>query len=74
MNQCQCCDEASDSVLIENNGVTPDSIIFSENSITSAIAESSCCALTLMPGVDGPQRFQEENQTERVSSSDFSLG
>ena len=44
----QLCDDTSDTVLIENNGVAPewgckpylsDSIIFSENSITSVIAE-----------------------------------
>ena len=54
----QLCDDTSDTVVIENNGVTPewgcnpfscDSIIFNENSITSVIA-----ALTLMLGVDGP--------------------
>ena len=46
--QRQRCNEASDTALIENNGVTPkwvatpfwsDSIVFNENSITSIIAE-----------------------------------
>ena len=44
------CDDTSDPVLIENNGVTPelgcnpfssDSIVFNENSIASIIAEFS---------------------------------
>ena len=48
--QRQCCDDANDTVLIENNGVAPewscnpfssDSITFNESSITSIIAELS---------------------------------
>ena len=55
----QLCDDASDTVLIENNGVAPkrvatpiwsDSIVFNENSIASVITE----LLTLTLGVNGP--------------------
>ena len=54
----QLCDDATDTVLIENNGVaqkwvaTPiwsDSIVFYENIIASVIAE-----LSLTLGVNGP--------------------
>ena len=54
----QLCDDACDSVLIENNGVAPewvcnpfssDSTVFNENRIASVIAE-----LTLTLGVNGP--------------------
>ena len=54
----QLCDDTSNSVLIENNGValewsykpfSSDSIVFIENSIASIIA-----ALTLTLGVNGP--------------------
>ena len=41
-SQRQCRDDASDAALIETNGVAPfwrDSIVFSESSITSVIAE-----------------------------------
>ena len=49
--QCQCCDDAFDSVLMESlqNGFASNSTIFNENRITSIIA-----ALTLMLGVNGP--------------------
>ena len=51
-NKCQCqhCDDVSNTILIENNGVTEESvvtpiwsecIVFSENSITSVITELS---------------------------------
>ena len=55
-------DDARDTVLIENNGVTPkwvatpfwsDSIVFSENSITSVMGELSQ-QLTLTLSVNGP--------------------
>ena len=58
--QRQCCDDACDSVLIENNGVAPewvrnpfssDSTVLNENKIASIIA-----ALTLPLGVNGPLR------------------
>ena len=61
--QRQCCDDASDAVLIESNGVGPkwvaipfwrDCIVFNEKSITSVIAVASVEALTLTPGVNGP--------------------
>ena len=54
----QLCDDASDTVLIENNRVlseqgcnpiSSDSIVFNENSIASIVA-----ALTLTLGVNGP--------------------
>ena len=54
----QLCDDASDTVLIENNGVTQkwvatpiwsDSTVFDENIIASVIAE-----LSLTLGVNGP--------------------
>ena len=54
----QRCDDACDSVLIENNGIAPDwvcnpfssdSIVFNENRIASVIVE-----LTLTLGVNGP--------------------
>ena len=54
----QLCDDASNTVLIENNAVAPElvlqpissnSIVFNEKSITSVIA-----ALTLTLGVNGP--------------------
>ena len=57
----QLCNDASNSVLIQNNRVTPDlgcnpfwrnSIVCNENRITSIIAELS--ALTLTVGVNGP--------------------
>ena len=54
----QLCDDARDSVLIENNGVAPewvcnqfssDFTVFNENGIASVIA-----TLTLTLGVNGP--------------------
>ena len=60
--QRQHCDDACDSVLIENNRVAPEwscnpfssnSTVFNENRITSVIA-----ALTLMLGVNGPLRLR----------------
>ena len=57
----QLCDDARDTVLIENNVVAPDwgcnlflsnSIIFNENNITSVIAELPQHRLTL--GVNRP--------------------
>ena len=54
----QLCDDASNTVLIKNYGVTidwgcnpfsSDSIVFNEKSVTSIIAE-----LTLALGVNGP--------------------
>ena len=59
--QRQRCDDACDSVLIENNRVAPewgcnlfssDSFVFNENRIASVIT-----ALTLMLGVNGPLGF-----------------
>ena len=56
--QRQRCDDACDSVLIENNRVAPewgcnlfssDSFVFNENRIASVIT-----ALTLILGVNGP--------------------
>ena len=56
--QRQCCDDTCNSVLTENNRVTPDwvcnsfssdSTVFNENSFTSVIA-----TLTLTIGVNGP--------------------
>ena len=56
--QRQRCNEASDTALIENNGVTPkwvatpfwsDSIVFNENSIASIVT-----ALTLRLSVNWP--------------------
>ena len=55
----QLCDDTSNSVLIENNGVAPDwdcnlflSNFIEENRIPSIIAE-----LSLTLGVNGPYRF-----------------
>ena len=54
----QLCNDASDSVLTENNGVAPeygcnpfssDSIVFNENRVTRVMAE-----LTLVFGVNRP--------------------
>ena len=54
----QLCHEASDTAVIENNGVIPeldcnpfssDPVVFNENSIDSVIAE-----FTLRLGVNGP--------------------
>ena len=59
------CDDASDTVLIENNrvlseqGCNPfsrDSIVFNENSIASIVT-----ALTLTLGVNGPLESLENN-------------
>ena len=61
----QLCDEACNSVFIENSGVaqkwvaTPfwsDSIVFNENRITSLIA-----ALTLTLGINGPLRVHSHS-------------
>ena len=61
--QRQRCDDACDSVLIENNGVTPewvcnpfssDSTVFNKNRIASIIT-----ALTLTLGVNRPLRRHE---------------
>ena len=63
--QYQRCDDACDSVLMENNGVAPnwvcnpfssDSIVFNENGITNFII-SVVAALTLTLGTNGPQLF-----------------
>ena len=62
--QGQRCDDAFDSVLIENNRVAPDwscnpfssdSNVFNENRISSIIA-----ALTLTLGVNGPLGSQNQ--------------
>ena len=82
--QRQCCDDACDSVLTENNGVAPEwscnpfssnSTVFNDNSMTSVIA-----ALTLTLGVNGPLdppsikahsklRHSIVNQRERIEYS-----
>ena len=64
----QLCDEASDTVLIENSGVTrkwvatpflSDSIAFNENRITSVIA-----VFTLMLGVNEPVNLDGHRKVE----------
>ena len=43
--QCQRCDDASDTALIENNGMTPiwsNFIVFNKNSIASIDADALC--------------------------------
>ena len=74
-HQYQCCDDASDTSLIENIGVAPEwgcnqiwsnSIVINEISITIVIT-----ALTLTLNVDGSSRYFDSNPSEHFKVTNF---